>query len=175
MNGCFILNAVIKEIGVGMLFVDKSRYSLLVCLIVLAAPNFGHATQTVLPEEICNLVYSQLNTVPHHDLNKLADTFTDNGNTYSGCVVRLNSDRTKIKGIHYPGPLFYPFEASALHQQGWRADREADGPDGTSFRISKQNVFCLIEGRWDGGDDSDPKYVPSTHLEVVASCSFQKR
>ena len=47
----------------------------------------------------------------------------------------------------------------------------ADGPDGTSFTAIKMNVFCVVEGHWDGGDDSDPSYVPSTRYEVVVKCA----
>lgn len=141
----------------------------------LAIASFGCSAQAGLLDEACGLAHRQLNSVPNLSLNKSTGSFTDNGHSYSGCIVRLQGDRTKIKDAHYPGPLFYPSEGSALYRQGWRADREADGPDGTSFRISRQNVFCLVEGNWDGGDDSDPKYVSSTRYEITVSCSYQKR
>lgn len=141
----------------------------------LALASLGCSAQAGLLEEAGGLVYKQLSSVPNLSLNKTTGSFTDNGHSYSGCVVRLAGNRTKIKDVHYPGPFFYPYEGSTLYQQGWRADREADGPDGTSFRISKQNVFCLVVGNWDGGDDSDPKYVPSTRYEVIVSCSYKKR
>lgn len=139
----------------------------------LALASLGCSAQAGLLEEACDLAYRQLSSVPNLSLKKSVGSFTDNGQSYSGCVVRLDGDRTRIKDAHYPDPLFYPSEGSVLYQQGWRADREADGPDGTSFRISKQNAFCLVEGKWDGGDDSDPKYAPSSRYEVVVSCSYQ--
>lgn len=144
-------------------------------LTTLGLASFGCPAQAGLLEDACDLAYRQLSRVPNLSLNRSTGSFTDNGFSYSGCVVRLAGDRTKIKGDQYPGPLFYPSEGSSLFQQGWRADREADGPDGTSFRISKQNVFCLVEGSWDGGDDSNPKYIPSTRYGVLVSCSYQKR
>lgn len=49
----------------------------------------------------------------------------------------------------------------------------ADEPDGTSFTAIKMNVFCLVEGSWDGGVDSNPKYVPSTRFEVVVKCAIR--
>lgn len=143
-------------------------------LSALALASFGCAAQAGLLEEACDLANRQLSVVPRLSLDKSTSSFTDNGHSYNGCVVRLKGDRTKINDAQYPGPLFYPSAGSALYQQGWRADREADGPDGTSFRISNQNVFCLVEGNWDGGDDSDPKYVPSTRYEVIVSCGYQK-
>ena len=141
----------------------------------LVIVSSGCAAQAGLLESACGLAYRQLSPVPNLSLNKSTSNFTVKGHSYRGCIVRLKGDRTRIKDVQYPGPLFYPSEGSTLHQQGWRADREADGPDGTSFRISKQNVFCLVEGSWDGGDDSNSKYVPSTHYEVIVSCSYQKR
>jgi hypothetical protein len=32
----------------------------------------------------------------------------------------------------------------------------ADGPDGTAFAYVSGGVFCLVQGQWDGGDDTDP-------------------
>lgn len=32
-------------------------------------------------------------------------------------------------------------------------------------------VTCIVEGRWDGGDDSDTTYVPSDTIEVRLGCS----
>jgi hypothetical protein len=46
----------------------------------------------------------------------------------------------------------------------------ADGPDGSVLAVSRGNVACLIEGSWDGGDDSDSTYVPSPGFEIAASC-----
>ena len=132
----------------------------------------GSPAQAGPLEEACNLAYRQLSAVPHSSLVKSIENFTDNAHSYDGCVVRLKGDRKKIKDAQYPEPLFYPSEGSVLYQEGWRADGEADGPDGTSFRILKQNIFCRVDGRWDGGDDSDPKYVPSTRYEVSVSCGY---
>jgi hypothetical protein len=141
----------------------------------LALVSFGCPVQAGLLEDACNYIYRQLSSVPNLNLTKSTGNFTDDGQPYRGCIVRLEGNRPKIKDAQYPGPLFYPAEGSTLYQQGWRADREADGPDGTSFRIAKQDVFCLIEGNWDGGDDSDPKYIPSARYEVIVSCSHQQR
>lgn len=149
------------------------KVTILAWLTGLALASFGCSAQAGLLEEACDLAYRQLSSVPNLSLKKSTGNFTNDGHSYSGCVVHLEANRTKIKDVHYPNSLFYPSEGSVLYQQGWRTDREADGPDGTSFRISKQNVFCLVEGKWDGGDDSDPKYVPSTRYDVIVSCGSQ--
>jgi hypothetical protein len=135
----------------------------------------GSPEQAGPVEQACDFAYKQLSAVPHLSLIKSTGSFSVNSHSYDGCIVRLKGDRKRVDDAQYPAPLFYPSEGTALYQQGWRADIEADGPDGTSFRISKQTVFCLVEGNWDGGDDSDPKYVPSTRYEVIVSCSDQKQ
>lgn len=56
---------------------------------------------------------------------------------------------------------------------GW-SDRTmiaADGPDGTVQGVHRGGVTCLLEGRWDGGDDSDSTYVPSDTIEVRVACT----
>jgi hypothetical protein len=50
----------------------------------------------------------------------------------------------------------------ALHnsfvRHGWRHDLRygADGPDGASVGMRRRDMLCLVSGRWNGGDDSDP-------------------
>ena len=124
-------------------------------------------------DEACEFAYSKLRSVSTAEVNQAKGTFTYRGRHYQGCIIKLTADRTKIADAQFPAPLFYPFEDSATYMAGWRADiqSEADGPDGTVFRIVKGNAFCVVEGRWDGGDDTDKKYVPSTKYEVIVQCS----
>ena len=61
-----------------------------------------------------------------------------------------------------------------LNEAGWCSDKMADGPDGMSYRVLKKNVFCTVDGHWDGGDDSDPNYVPSPLSEVTVKCASKK-
>lgn len=60
-----------------------------------------------------------------------------------------------------------------LTERGWdtRTSIAADGPDGTVQGLRRSGVTCVIEGRWDGGDDSDPAYMPSDSIEVRLTCS----
>ena len=141
----------------------------------LALASFGCFAQAGLPQEGCDLAYKQLSLVPSLNLKRSTGNFTDDGISYNGCIVVLKGNREKIKNVHYPYPLFYPSEGSAMYKQGWLADREADGPDGTRFRISRQNIFCVVKGNWDGRDDSDPNYVPSNRYEVIVSCSYRQQ
>lgn len=60
---------------------------------------------------------------------------------------------------------------SALWARGWVAHHgyDADGPDGTAFGLLAHDYFCLVEGSWDGGDDSDSTYVPRPGCTVTAT------
>lgn len=58
-------------------------------------------------------------------------------------------------------------------ERGWhdRTMISADGPDGTVQGVQRAAVTCLVEGRWDGGDDTDSTYVPSDTIEVHIACT----
>ena len=60
-----------------------------------------------------------------------------------------------------------------LQQFGWQEDIEysADGPDGTTFAMRKDGILCFVEGRWNGGDGSDPSYVPPDDYTVTIQCT----
>jgi hypothetical protein len=60
-----------------------------------------------------------------------------------------------------------------LRAAGWRDNTvfQADGPDGTVYGLHHDGLTCVLEGHWDGGDDSDTTYVPSDTLEVSATCA----
>lgn len=47
----------------------------------------------------------------------------------------------------------------------------ADGPDGSDIAYSRTGLQCVLEGRWDGGDDSDPTVVPSPDFDIFITCA----
>jgi hypothetical protein len=68
------------------------------------------------------------------------------------------------------------FEAmeKAFEKAGWmsmEATYSADGPDGSDLGYSRDGLLCVIEGRWDGGDDSDPKVIPGPEFDVFVTCA----
>ncbi|HEU4726049.1 MAG TPA: hypothetical protein VFU59_12255 [Candidatus Eisenbacteria bacterium] len=60
----------------------------------------------------------------------------------------------------------------AFGAAGWTAHHAymADGPDGSAMGFVSQHHFCVVEGRWDGGDDSDSTYVPDPGCEILVIC-----
>jgi hypothetical protein len=60
----------------------------------------------------------------------------------------------------------------ALWSRGWvgRYRYSADGADGTTLGMESRDFFCLIEGAWEGGDESDTTVVPRPGCTVTATC-----
>ncbi len=146
------------------------------------------SAQAGLLEETCAIAYEKLGSGPHESLTQSLEGFTDDGKRYHGCVARLLGNVNKVTDTQRPGGLFgrsLPHCADGripagiprdlLNEDGWCGDRMADGPDGMSYRAFRENVFCTVEGRWDGGDDSDPEYLPSPRYEVIVRCAAENR
>jgi hypothetical protein len=66
-----------------------------------------------------------------------------------------------------------PIEAieDAVQNAGWAQANgyAADGADGGDLGFVTHKFFCLIEGKWDGGDESDTTYVPAPGCTVTAT------
>ena len=60
-----------------------------------------------------------------------------------------------------------------LRARGWvdSTTISADGPDGTILGVRRRGVTCLVEGRWDGGDDTDTSAARSDTVEVHLACT----
>lgn len=101
-------------------------------------------------------------------------SFEYEGKTFTGCVGVIEGDRSKLPAGRGVGGDFYPRDGSDLAAMGWKASMEADGPDGTFYQVNRQDVFCVVEGQWDGGDDSDPAYVPASKLQITVKCARSK-
>jgi hypothetical protein len=88
----------------------------------------------------------------------------DAGWPRDGCRIRA-VDSTALGGT----------QTSEIRQwflvRGWRDARySADGPDGTMFAMLRPPDLCVIQGRWDGGDDTDTTYVPRLGDEAIIEC-----
>ena len=139
-----------------------------------------------LLDETCDGVYKKLASGPNDGLTKANENFSLEGKVFTGCVIRFLGNRQKVTDGQDPGTLLgkaLPYcpdgklppdtPLDMINEGGWCGDMGADGPDGTFYRALKENVFCIVEGRWDGGDDSDPQYVPSSKYEVIVRCAHR--
>lgn len=134
----------------------------------MAAGSFANADEVT---DACDFVSRQISAFKGGLYREAPDAFEHHGKIYRGCVVTVVGDSNKLPGKLPPADRAYPRPGSAAAKAGWKADQEADGPDGTSYRISRRNVFCLVSGSWDGGDDSDPNDVPSSLFVITARCA----
>jgi len=86
----------------------------------------------------------------------------------AGCeFVTRGSDAVSSSGL---------FEATenAFKNAKWismEATYSADGPDGSDIGYSRDGLLCVIEGRWDGGDDVQPNVVPGPDFDVFVTCA----
>lgn len=151
----------------------KSILSFLRLVFFLLAMT-GSSASADEAREACDFVKGRLMDIDGGLHRESDGVFEYDGRLYHGCIVTVVGDSKKGPGNSPPAWRPYPAPGSPAAKAGWNADREADGPDGTSYRISRGNVFCAVQGWWDGGDDSDPKYVPSSLFVITAMCAGKK-
>ena len=122
----------------------------------------------------CKFAHEKLLKIGALQISNTPGVFSLGKDVFTGCMVRMKGNFAKVGREWTPRSIFFPHENSILYRQGWRADMEADGPDGTSFRITRLDKFCLVRGKWDGGDDSDPGYIPNTDFSITVKCSVRE-
>lgn len=85
-----------------------------------------------------------------------------------GCRVTIIGSVVAFRDAAIPDEVL----RDELVARGWKEDLRyaADGPDGTAYALRNHSVFCLFRGTWDGGDDSDPTYVPDDRYELTVAC-----
>ena len=130
-------------------------------LLVFATPV--HADPTA---DACGFMAEHLKRPEGALSTGVPDVFLDDGKIYRGCIQTLVGDWRQLPD---DADLFRDLVAAAM-AQGWRIDNQADGPDGTSFRLRRGPLVCLAEGRWDGGDDTAPDAPTSPLFMVIVKC-----
>ena len=104
-------------------------------------------------------------SVERHDTATFENEFVRQQRT--GC--RLTADGTfKDSGLDPANHLSDAFLAAGWV---WAQGYSADGPDGTVTAMRSRETLCIIEFQWDGGDDSDPSYVPGDWYKAMVSCA----
>ena len=119
----------------------------------------------------CDLLAEVLTGIPGASLTRSIGRFEDSIDSTSkqGCLLKVEGSFKALgAGETAEGRI-----GRLIESRGWQFDnsRAADGPDGTVFAFSTPTAWCLVTGRWDGGDDSDPTYVPDDAYDVTVGCA----
>ena len=142
------------------------------------------SSETGAAEQACSDVYAMLASGSYSSLTRSRENFVADGASRGGCVLRFTARADRITDGQRPDVLFglpLPYCPDGVlaedlapaqrNASGWCVDRAADGKDGTSYRALNSGVFCLVEARWDGGNDGDPGYVPSLRYDITVRCA----
>lgn len=129
------------------------------------------AVSAQLPDDVravCDSVATQWRLMPGVQVRKTDSTTAVNADSLSrhACVViasaptGFDSSRTRTSYWATRAP------------DGWSEllAWAADGPDGGSRTLRRASVLCQVDFIQDGGDDSDPAYVPSPAVREVTTC-----
>ena len=158
----------------------RLKFAYVLCLIaVMVLFQMNAHSQENLPLDVaCDLLYAKLNQDQLGQLEMHYQRFAEEGNMFDGCVITMSAPKTDLFDGSHPRSLFENEQKDIMldavpNETKWRLDKEADGPDGTSFRATKGQLFCLVSAAWDGGDDGDPSYVPQKYLEMLIQCAYK--
>ena len=90
------------------------------------------------------------------------------GDTAPGCRVEMKGSAVAFRESGEPDLAL----RRQFAESGWTEDYDyaADGPDGSAFAFRNGRVLCVFRAHWDGGDDSDPTYVPEDRYDLEVDC-----
>ena len=121
--------------------------------------------------ENCDLLAEVMTGIPGSSLTRSMGSFEDDigGSSREGCLVKIEGSFKALGTGETADRRISLFAES----RGWLCDgsHSADGPDGTVFAYWTPTAWCLVTGRWDGGDDSNPNNVPGSGYGVTVGCA----
>ena len=153
--------------------------------VVMIAIQMSAHGQEIDPLDVaCDEIFAKLSQGQVNQLEMHYQRFAEESNLFDGCVITMKAPSRDLFDGSYPRSLFKNGLKDGLDgkdshlgpvpkENKWILNKEADGPDGSSFRANKGQVFCLVSAAWDGGDDSDPTYVPQKNLEMLIQCAYK--
>lgn len=156
----------------------KSSATLFAMGVILATN--AHADEL---EKVCKKVYRELASGPHAHLELQMGTYSPDGKTFQGCVIKFSGDATRIKDTQHAGSLFgdtMPYcpngkpRANALvNENGWCDEHPTEGPDGMTEELVKGNMLCKVVGDSTGNADDDATYISPNRYDVTVACGHR--
>lgn len=139
---------------------------------VLSAPAASAAAPGEAPARHCEAAAAALRRVPGTRVTRSQGAFENElaRRRLTGCRVTATG---RFGALRPEQPLPTDRVAEVLAARGLARDHQydADGPDGTAFAVRGGGAICLVQGRWDGGDASDPADRPDDRYEVTVGCA----
>jgi len=135
-----------------------------------SAKSAGAAALPAVVREACDGAASLLKSWPGTNVDRPEGPVEDpkSEKKRPGCRVHARGSFAALKDAPLPDVQL----GTWFQKQGWQENPEydADGPDGTEFAYETSKAVCFVRLSWDGGDDSDPDYVPEDWFEVDLGC-----
>jgi hypothetical protein len=139
----------------------------------VATPSEPMVLPTSVPSAVrtsCDTVAALVPGLPGIRIQRSNGVVHDDrmGREHYGCRVTVIGSTVAFRNATSPDEVL----RKKLGTRGWQEDLRyaADGPDGTAYALRSHSVLCLFRGRWDGGDDSDPTYVPDDRYVLIVAC-----
>jgi len=145
-------------------------FALFLSLLFLAAPASALSASQPAGCPECDHVASLVDTLPGALTRTMRGTFHEDVTDHSrtGCMLILSGTWRALGERRDPDVLIF----ETLKSEGWQPGiASGDGPDGTFYALVKDDVICLVRGRWDGGDDMDTTYVRSDVYQIIVICA----
>jgi hypothetical protein len=118
----------------------------------------------------CSIVERILAEFPTNAVDRSEGEVRDyrTGRAGPGCRVEMQGSAAAFQEGDPPDVAL----REKFSELGWTEDLAygADGPDGSAFAFRKGAVLCVFRAHWDGGDDSDPTYVPEDRYDIEVDC-----
>ena len=123
------------------------------------------------PTESCDLLAGVMRDIPGSNLTRSVGRFEDDigGSFKEGCLLTIEGSFKALEtGQTADGRI-----ALFAESKGWQPDNShsADGPDGTVFAFWTPTAWCLVRGKLDSGDESDPTNIPDDRYEITIGCA----
>ena len=119
-------------------------------LFLLVFPHIATADSKQDISPLCSEMKKQLALPGDISIKSSQGTFNDayDNIEHQGCRLSAGGTINQYPDYYRYLMRLYPTKDNQLGREHWQPDRQSDGPDGSSFTISRGNRFCQVSGSW---------------------------
>lgn len=151
---------------------------LLLLVVTCSAENAAAQAQSADRESVltdvraaCNAAQAIAAKTPGVSIRRQTGRFGDEmlRNPVFGCGLAISGSFARAKNTGDAAVRL----RDGFSAQGWdeMPAYSADGKDGTSFAVRKQDVACLVRGTWNGGADGEPEIPAEDWYRIALFCT----